>query len=66
MVEAHPCCNTTMNVKKHVSEIGINGVNQPELANLREEMANGTRKRELQLQLVIVVQKLNTECFFYT
>ena len=29
---AHPCCNTTMNVKKHISEIGINGVwNQPEL-----------------------------------
>ena len=44
---AHPCCNTTMNVKKHISEIGINGVwNQPELANLREEMANGNKKRE--------------------
>ena len=36
-----------MNVKKHISEIGINGVwNQPELANLREEMANGNKKRE--------------------
>ena len=44
---AHPCCNTTMNVKKHISEIGINGVwNQPELANLREEMANGHKKRD--------------------
>jgi hypothetical protein len=44
---AHPCCNTTMNVKKHISEIGIEGVwNQPELAGLREEMANGHKERE--------------------
>mgnify|MGYP001204539389 FL=1 len=45
---AHPCCNTTVNVKKHISEIGINGVwNQPELANLREEMANGNKERKV-------------------
>ena len=45
---AHPCCNTTMNVKKHISEIGINGVwNQPELANLREEMANDNKERKV-------------------
>ena len=44
---AHPCCNTTMNVKKHVSEIGLDGIwNQPELKSLREEMANGNKERE--------------------
>ena len=44
---AHPCCNTSMNVKKHISETGIDGVwNQPELASLREEMANGNKDRE--------------------
>jgi hypothetical protein len=48
---AHPCCNTSMNVKHHISEIGIDGVwNQPELAGLREEMANdhkGSRERTI-------------------
>lgn len=44
---AHPCCNTSMNVKKHISEIGIDGVwNQPELSGLREEMANDNLVRE--------------------
>tara|TARA_Y100001972_G_scaffold129005_1_gene193374 strand:+ start:1361 stop:2770 length:1410 start_codon:yes stop_codon:yes gene_type:complete len=44
---AHPCCNTTMNVKKHIAEIGIEGVwNQPELRGLRDEMANGHKDRE--------------------
>ena len=44
---AHPCCNTSMNVKKHIAEIGIDGVwNQPELAGLREEMANGNKERD--------------------
>tara|TARA_B100000575_G_C23141146_1_gene664105 strand:- start:4858 stop:6267 length:1410 start_codon:yes stop_codon:yes gene_type:complete len=44
---AHPCCNTTMNVKKHIAEIGIEGVwNEPELRGLREEMANGHKDRE--------------------
>jgi len=44
---AHPCCNTSVNVKHHVAEIGIEGVwNQPELAGLREEMANGNKERE--------------------
>lgn len=44
---AHPCCSTTVNVKKHVSQIGLNGIwNQPELANLREEMANKNKERK--------------------
>ena len=37
---AHPCCNTTMNVKNHISQIGIDGVwNEPELSLLRKEFA---------------------------
>ena len=44
---AHPCCNTSVNVKKHISEIGLNGVwNQPELDLLRKEMANGNKETE--------------------
>ena len=48
---AHPCCNTTVNVKKHVSQTGLNGIwNQPEFANLRKEMANGNKERDATLR----------------
>jgi len=44
---AHPCCSTTINVKKHVSQTGLNGIwNQPELSSLREEMANKNKERK--------------------
>ena len=48
---AHPCCNTTVNVKKHVSQTGLNGIwNQPEFANLRKEMVNGNKERDATLK----------------
>tara|TARA_Y100000310_G_scaffold282386_1_gene303543 strand:- start:163 stop:1587 length:1425 start_codon:yes stop_codon:yes gene_type:complete len=48
---ANICCCTSMSVKKHISEIGFNGIwNEPEFFNLRKEMVSGHKDRKRTLK----------------
>ena len=47
----HVCCNTSMSVKRHISEIGIEGsYNEPEFTGIRREIVGGHKERERTLK----------------